>query len=163
MILSDSSIKLYVGERDLVIEPFNTAHVQASSYDLTLSGDTSLVLQRYRFALATTAEWVELPPRIQGQVHGRSSIGRLGVLVHFTAGLIDPGFKGRITLECMALDNDQIFYPGDRIAQISFHWLDAPAESPYHGRYQGQQDAVNSRASKMPSIAGLSTRQMRRG
>jgi len=148
MILCDQSIRLNVESGALVIRPFNVRQVQPSSYDLTLGGDEPLVLVPRKFALARTVEWVELGAGIQGQVHGRSSVGRMGVQVHFTAGLIDPGFKGTITLECMAFDEERgpvTFYPGDRIAQISFHWLDAPAVYPYNGRYQGQVDATASK------------------
>jgi dCTP deaminase len=143
-VLSDRSIRDAVATRLLVVEPFTLAYVQPSSLDLTLGGTEPLVLERGVFTLAATAERLCLPPCIQGQVHGRSSIGRLGVLVHFTAGLIDPGFDGVITLEMMALDREQTFEPGDRIAQISFHWLDRPAEQPYSGRYQRQRGPLAS-------------------
>jgi dCTP deaminase len=143
-VLSDRSIRDAVATGLLGIEPWTSAYVQPSSLDLTLGGTEPLVLKRGVFTLAATAERLCLPACIQGQVHGRSSIGRLGVLVHFTAGLIDPGFEGVITLEMMAMHQPQTFEPGDRIAQISFHWLDRPAEQPYTGRYQGQDGAVAS-------------------
>lgn len=150
MILSDASIREQVACGKLVITPYDDHSVQAASYDLQLGGAEALHLPSHRsiaqrFKLASTMERIELPPDILAQVHGRSSIGRLGVLVHFTAGLIDPGFKGHITLECMALDEAQTFYPGDRIAQLTFHWLDQPAKQPYNGRYQDQVGAVPSK------------------
>ena len=144
-VLSDRSIRDAVRVGLLCISPFDDKHVQPSSLDLCLGGDTELVLQRGVFVLAATRERVKLPANIQGQVHGRSSVGRLGVLVHFTAGLIDPGFDGVITLEMMALHKPQTFEPGDRICQISFHWLDRPADEPYNGRYQHQEGAISSR------------------
>lgn len=142
-ILSDRSIHDAVATGLIDISPFVAGHVQPSSCDLVLA--ESVQLARGRFMLATTRERIRLPANIQGQVHGRSSVGRLGVLVHFTAGLIDPGFDGTITLELMALDKPQDFTAGDRIAQITFHWLDRPADRPYQGRYQHQDGVVSSR------------------
>jgi len=141
--LSDGGIRNAVLAGLITIRPFNDFNVQPSSIDLTLAEE--LILFPGKFKLAHTAEWVELSDVIQGQVHGRSSVGRLGVLVHFTAGLIDPGFKGYITLECMAFDEPQTFFAGDRIAQLSFNWLDRAAEQPYAGRYQNQPGTVESR------------------
>lgn len=144
-ILSDGSIRRAVTDGLLVIEPFNPNHVQPSSYDITLGGIEPLVLEPWKFKLAATAEWFEFPDCIEGQVQGRSSIGRLGVLIHFTAGKCDPGWRGRITLECMACDKEQIFYPGDRIGQVTFNWLDMPVEQPYTGRYQDDIGVVESK------------------
>lgn len=144
-ILSDRSIHDAVATRLIMVEPFIAANVQPSSLDLTLGGSEALMLLPGVFCLAMTREQITLPPCIQGQVHGRSSVGRLGVLVHFTAGLIDPGFSGVITLECIALAGPQTFEPGDRVAQITFQWLDRPSERPYMGRYQNQSAALPSR------------------
>jgi dCTP deaminase len=142
-VLSDGSIRRAVECGELVVDPFEPTNVQPSSLDLTIG--EKLVLVPGKFRLVATHERIKLSARIQGQVHGRSSIGRLGVLVHFTAGLIDPGFDGTITLECMALDKQQEFRVGDRIAQVSFLWLDTSAERPYRGRYQWQVRAEPSR------------------
>lgn len=144
-VLADVTIKQAVVSGLLRIDPFNSLHVQPSSYDLTVALDRPLCLERGVFHLLSTVEWVGLPDRIQGQVHGRSSIGRKGVLVHFTAGFIDPGFSGQITLEVMALDRPVEILPGDRLAQIAFIWLDQAAEHPYKGRYQGQYGPTESR------------------
>lgn len=144
-VLSDRSILELVRGGELGIRPFHIEDVQPSSIDLRLGGDKPLVLRKGEFKLATSEARISIPSMVQGNVHGRSSIGRLGVLVHFTAGLIDPGFDGDITFECMAVDEDQTFYPGDRIAQLTLLWLDYPASHPYSGRYQGQRGITASR------------------
>jgi dCTP deaminase len=144
-VLSDTSIREAVCGGRLMIEPFVSAHVQPCSYDLTVDLIEPLVLEPMRFFLLCTRETIGLPNHIQGQVHGRSSIGRLGILVHFTAGFVDPGFHGQITLEVMSLVESQTIQSGDRLAQIAFAWLDRPAERPYAGRYQHQRGVTPSR------------------
>jgi len=107
-----------------------------------------LVLVFGDFHLLSTVSRIRLPSDIQGQVHGRSSIGRKGTIVHFTAGFIDPGFNGQITLEVMNLNRDNptwTLLPGDRIAQITFCQMNRPAARPYHGRYQNQVGATPSK------------------
>jgi dCTP deaminase len=82
---------------------------------------------------------------MRGVLAGRSSVGRLFVFAHVQAGYIDPGFKGTITLELVnASSKRQEFKRGDRIAQVSFDWLDRPAAEPYHGRYAGQREPGES-------------------
>lgn len=108
------------------------------------------VLQPGEFALGSTAEWVEVPADLVARVEGRSSIGRLAVVVHATAGFIDPGFQGRITLELSNLGRCAVkLYPGMRISQVVFHTMVSPAERPYGpargSKYQGQQGPVASR------------------
>ncbi|GBD12123.1 dCTP deaminase [bacterium HR24] len=111
---------------------------------LEAAPDEPFVLQPGAFALATTLERLPLPAHTMARVDGRSSLGRLGVLVHATAGLVDPGFVGRLTLE---LSNQAplpvALYPGMRIAQLSFYHLSSPARRPYgerggRSKYQGQ-------------------------
>lgn len=145
MILSDQSIHGYRERGLLSIEPYDPLHVQPASYDLTVDLPEPLCLERGVFHLLTTREYVKLSPWIQGQVHGRSSVGRKGVLVHFTAGFIDPGFEGTITLEVMAMAESFEVRPGDRLAQIAFYLLDQPAARPYAGRYQYQVGVTPSR------------------
>jgi dCTP deaminase len=93
---------------------------------------------------------VRIPNDLVGRVEGRSSIGRLAVVVHATAGFIDPGFEGQITLELSNLGRCAVkLYPGMRISQIVFHTMTSPSERPYgQGRgskYQGQSGPVTSR------------------
>lgn len=101
------------------------------------------------FLLVPTLEWVEIPDDLQGQVTGRSSIGRLGIEVHSTAGLIDPGYEGQIVLEISNNSNVTIeLKPDMRVAQLVLHDTTSPAESPYGERpdskYQRQTGAQQS-------------------
>ena len=121
------------------------------SYDeltenIVLTGGEPFVLQPGQFALASTMEWLELPSDIAGRLEGRSSLGRLGIVVHSTAALIHPGIKARIVLE---LGNHAAIpvalYPGMRVCSLSFEQLTQKAEKPYAGKYMGQKGTVNSR------------------
>lgn len=108
------------------------------------------VLHPGEFALGSTLERVRIPPDLVARVEGRSSIGRLAVVVHATAGFIDPGFDGEITLELSNLGRCAVkLYPGMRISQIVFHTMTSPAERPYGpargSKYQGQTGPVASR------------------
>jgi dCTP deaminase len=101
------------------------------------------------FALGTTEERVKMPADLVGVVDGRSSIGRLAVVVHATAGFIDPGFEGQITLELSNIGSIPVkLYPGMRIAQISLHEMSSPAERPY-GAARGSQ--YNNQSGPQPS------------
>ena len=108
-------------------------------------------LQPHELVLCSTAEYVEIPADIQAQVHGKSSLGRLGLLVHVTAGFIDPGFHGKITLEMYNLnDRDIILRSGLSICQLSFTRLSSAAEFPYgheklRSKYQDQRTITASR------------------
>jgi dCTP deaminase len=102
------------------------------------------------FVLGTTKERVEIPDDLVAQVEGRSSLGRLAVVVHATAGFVDPGFRGRITLELSNLGTAPVaLSPGMRISQIVFTELSSPAESPYGSergsKYQDQGGPAASR------------------
>ena len=102
------------------------------------------LLQPNEFLLASTLEYIELPADIVARLEGKSSLGRLGLLVHATAGYIDPGFKGQITLEITNVANVPItLYDGMKISQISYLRMSTPAEFPYGSaklgsKYQGQ-------------------------
>ncbi len=109
------------------------------------------VIHPGEFCLGRTEEWVELPDDVVARIEGKSSLGRLGLIVHATAGFIDPGWKGTLTLELNNLTRVPIkLYPGLLIAQLSFMTLDRPAERPYGSaelgsHYQGQVAATESR------------------
>jgi len=104
------------------------------------------VLPPQGFALARTAERFSLPNDIVGLLNGRSSLGRLGLFVHVTAGLFDPGWDGVGTLELYnASPNPIALHPGMRIAQLVFHRMDKPAARPYAGKYQGAAGVQTSR------------------
>lgn len=103
------------------------------------------VLQPNHFYLAVLDEWIAIPEDVCGQVHGVSSRARDGIVVHQQAGLLDPGWAGRATLEITVASPHTVLYPGQRIAQVTFELLDGRCETPYHGRYQGDLDARPAR------------------
>lgn len=110
-----------------------------------------LYLAPQEFCLGSTVERVEIPDYLVARVEGKSSLGRLGLIVHATAGYIDPGFKGKITLEIYNLNYRPItLYPGKSICQLSFNRLESPAVYPYGhekvgSRYQNQTAVTASR------------------
>ncbi len=110
----------------------------------------AFILHPGEFALGSTVEWVRIPEDLVARVEGRSSIGRLAIVVHATAGFIDPGFEGQITLELSNLGRVPVkLYPGMRISQIVLHTMTSPAERPYGpkrgSKYFGQVGPVTSR------------------
>ncbi len=180
-VLSDGTIRRLVEEGRIKIEPWDPAMIQPASVDLRLGDSfrvfhnhrasaidlreppTNLteqvkvgegepfVIHPGEFCLGRTEEWVELPNDVVARIEGKSSLGRLGLIVHATAGFCDPGWKGTLTLELNNLTRVPIkLYPGLPIAQLSFMTLDAPAERPYGhaelgSHYQGQVEATESR------------------
>ena len=180
-MLSDGTIRRLVDEGRIVIAPWDPGMVQPASVDLRLGGSfrvfhnhraaaidlrdppTNLteevvvdghepfVIHPGEFVLGRTQEYVEIPADIVSRIEGKSSLGRLGLIVHATAGFVDPGFKGTLTLEITNLTRVPIkLYAGLPIAQLSFMTLDAPAERPYGSaelgsHYQGQTAATESR------------------
>ena len=112
-----------------------------------LNGD-AILLPAGEFILATTKEWIEIPADLIARVEGRSSIGRLGIAIHVTAGFIDAGFKGNITLEIKNLStNNIILYEDMRVCQIVFETVDQPVKNPYGScgnKYQGQSGVTGS-------------------
>lgn len=173
MILSDGSIKERIENGNLSIEPYDETNVEPASVDLRLSNsfeeiietgvidtrrDTELatnsfhtdelILNPGQTILGSTMEYIEIPADLAADVKGRSSLGRLFVEVHKTAGFGDPGFEGAITLEIgNDSDNPVKLHKGDRICQIVFTELDKEAERPYgheESQYQGQRGATQS-------------------
>jgi dCTP deaminase len=123
---------------------------------VAIEPDGTFVIHPGEFCLGRTLEWVEIPDDIVARIEGKSSIGRLGLIVHATAGFIDPGFSGTLTLEITNLTRIPIkLYPGLPIAQLSFMGLDRAAERPYGhpdlgSHYQGQVEATESRYGATP-------------
>lgn len=121
------------------------------SKEIIKSNGSPFVIHPGEFCLACCAESVNIPDNVVARIEGKSSLGRLGLVVHATAGFIDPGFRGEITLELSNLMRVPIkIYPGMRIAQMSFMTLDQPAERPYGSpelgsHYQMQKGATESR------------------
>jgi dCTP deaminase len=156
VFLSDETIRRYVERGKIEIDPFDLSLIQPCSYDLTLADETyapferSPILSRGRWSrggllrpgymlLGSTRERVKLPADIAGTLSGKSSLGRSGLLVHVTAGHIDPGFEGTITLELVNISPEPLpLSEGMPIAQLLLTMLDLPATHPYHGRYQNQ-------------------------
>lgn len=119
--------------------------------EIVVKGEERFIMHPGEFALGTTFERVEIPADLVARVEGRSSLGRLAIVVHSTAGFIDPGFKGRITLELSNLGRVPIaLRPMMRVSQIVVHQMRSPAERPYGhpsrgSKYQGQGGPVPSR------------------
>lgn len=108
--------------------------------------DEIFVLHPGEFALGVTMERINMPNDLVGRIEGKSSVGRLGLIVHATAGFIDPGFSGRVTLEMAnLLPIPLVLRPGKLIAQISFQMMLAAVAQPYNGRYQGDDTVASSR------------------
>jgi dCTP deaminase len=180
-VLSDGTIRSLVDAGRIRIEPWDAALVQPASVDLRLGDsfrvfhnhrasaidlrhppdnlteevvippEEPFIIHPGEFCLGRTLEWVELPDDIVARIEGKSSLGRLGLIVHATAGFCDPGWKGTLTLELNNLTRVPIkLYPGLPIAQLSFMTLDRPAQRPYGSpglgsHYQGQRAATESR------------------
>jgi dCTP deaminase len=180
-VLSDGTIRRLVAEGHIAIEPWDEGMVQPASIDLRLGDSfrvfhnhrigaidlanipenltervsvpdgESFVIHPGEFVLGATEEHVTLPDDIVARIEGKSSLGRLGLIVHATAGFVDPGFTGTLTLEITNLTRVPIvLWPGKPIAQLSFMTLDRPAERPYGhpdlgSHYHGQVEATESR------------------
>ncbi|MBR6459218.1 MAG: dCTP deaminase [Actinomycetaceae bacterium] len=182
MLLSDRDIRKYVERGSIALEPWNPAMIQPSSIDVHLDRffrlfdnhkypvidpaveqdeltrlvevepDGEFVLHPGEFVLGSLYEVVTLGADVAARLEGKSSLGRLGLLTHSTAGFIDPGFSGHVTLELSNTSTLPIkLYPGMKIGQLCFFELSSPAEYPY-GRaeagshYQGQRGPTASRS-----------------
>ena len=182
MLLSDRDIRAELAASRVQVEPFDEKMVQPSSVDVRLdrffrvfenhkyeSIDPSIeqseltreiavgaseffILHPGEFVLASTYEVITLPDDIAGRLEGKSSLGRLGLLTHSTAGFIDPGFSGHITLELSNVANLPVkLFPGMKIGQLCLIKLTSPAEHPYGSalygsRYQGQRGPTASKS-----------------
>lgn len=156
--IQPASIDLRLGREFVVyklphvssIDTREDAAEQGYTDTVEIEEDEPFILHPGEFVLGSTYEWVEIPDDLVARVEGRSSIGRLAVVVHATAGFIDPGFAGRITLELSNLGRVAVqLYPGMRISQLVFHQMTSPAERPYGpergSKYYGQEGPVTSR------------------
>lgn len=155
MILSDRTIASHIDDNKIVVEPdVRPEQVQPASLDVRIGSELryldgsrvgDLTLEPHTPYLGHTMDYIELPDDIAAMLAGRSSVGRSGVIVHKTAGWIDPGFNGQLTLELYNFSNQPINYePGERIGQLVFFELDTESHG-YDGRYQGQRGATTSR------------------
>ncbi len=182
MLLSDRDIQAEIAAGRVQLEPFETEMVQPSSVDVRLdryfrvfenhryphidpaqeqpdltrlvepAGEEPFILHPGEFALASTYEVVTLPDDVAGRLEGKSSLGRLGLLTHSTAGFIDPGFSGHVTLELSNVATLPIkLWPGMKIGQLCLFRLSSAAEHPYGSakygsRYQGQRGPTPSKS-----------------
>ena len=137
MILSNGTIQ-ELGP--FLIDPFDPECVEPASYDVHLDLETDEEwLYPGQFRLYSIIERVTLPLHLRAKVEGKSSFGREGILVHCTAGFIDPGFEGNITLEFKHVGTERfLLRKGMRVAQLEFAQLDKPATHGYRGKYQHQ-------------------------
>ena len=182
MVLSDATIARYLAEGKIEIDPYDESLLQPSSVDVRVDrlfrvfhnnrypfidvkaeqedltelveveGAEAFILHPGEFVLGSTLERVTLPNDLVARLEGKSSLGRLGLLIHSTAGFIDPGWDGHVTLELSNVANLPItIYPGMKIGQLSFVQLSEPAERPYGSagigsKYQGQRGPTPSRS-----------------
>jgi dCTP deaminase len=181
VLLSDRDLKAEIAAGRVALDPFDPGMVQPSSIDVRLdryfrvfenhryphidpaeeqpdltrlveADDEAFILHPGEFVLASTYEVVTLPDDIAGRLEGKSSLGRLGLLTHSTAGFIDPGFSGHVTLELSNVATLPIkLWAGMKIGQLCLFRLSSPAEHPYGSavygsRYQGQRGPTPSRS-----------------
>jgi dCTP deaminase len=181
VVLSDRTIREEIESGRIVIDPFEPSNVQPSSVDVRvdrqfrvfhnarytyidvrqpmddltelveITDDEPFILHPGEFVLGQTLERVTLPDDLVARLEGKSSLGRLGLLIHSTAGFVDSGFSGNLTLELSNVANLPItIYHGMPIGQISFMRMDGPVERPYGtdeagSKYQGQAEPTPSR------------------
>ena len=182
VLLSDRDIRAELDSGRIVLEPYQPAMIQPSSIDVRLDRffrlfdnhkyavidpaedqpdltrlvdvepDEPFILHPGEFVLGSTFESVTLPDDVAARLEGKSSLGRLGLLTHSTAGFIDPGFTGHVTLELSNVATLPIkLWPGMKIGQMCFFRLSSPSEHPYGSsvagsRYQGQRGPTASRS-----------------
>ena len=180
-VLSDRTIKNLLAEGRIVVDPLGDGCIQPASVDVHLDkhilvfrnsrrpfidvrqdlsdltemeeiGDQPFMLHPGEFVLGSTLESIEIPDDLVARLEGKSSLGRIGLLIHSTAGYVDPGWKGHLTLELSNVANLPItLYHGMKIGQLSFLQLSTPADVPYGSpelgsKYQGQTVPTASRA-----------------
>ena len=182
MLLSDRDIRAQIDAGRVQFDPWESAMLQPSSVDIRLDKyfrlfdnhkypvidpaqdqpeltrlvevdpDEGFVLHPGEFVLGSTWEAVTLPNDLAARVEGKSSLGRLGLLTHATAGFVDPGFSGHVTLELSNVATLPIMlWPGMKIGQLAFFQLSSPSENPYGSavygsHYQGQRGPTASRS-----------------
>lgn len=135
------------------LDPKNPATLTDATSEITVADGKSFTLHPGEFILAATKEFITMPDDLSGRLEGRSSIGRLGVVVHSTAANIEAGFRGTITLELANMGRiPVILYPGMRICSLTFEELTSPSETPYYrkkgAKYVGQTEPQASRISE---------------
>lgn len=128
-----TSFRVYDKSNISVIDPYDKTLMEKLTNTMEVTEGKAFILHPNEFALAITKEYIELPDDLTARLEGRSSIGRLGVIIHSTAANIDSGFRGQITLELANMGRLPVkLYPGMRICSISFETLSSPSETPYY-------------------------------
>lgn len=135
--------KLYEHSKFAVLDPKRPESFQGNMRTITIPDGEAFIVQPGEFVLGVTMESITVPDDLVVRVEGRSSLGRLGIIVHSTAGFVDPGFQGTITLEISNLNRLPVaLYPGMRVCQLAFEQMTSPAETPYNlkpnSKYLGQ-------------------------
>lgn len=182
MLMSDRDIRASIEAGQIGLEPLDMNLLQPSSFDVRIdrffrlfdnhkyafidpaepqeeltrfievAPDEPFILHPGEFVLGSTYEFVKLPDNIAARLEGKSSLGRLGLVTHSTAGFVDPGFNGHVTLELSNMATLPIkLWPGMKIGQLCFFQLSSPSETPYGSakylnRYQGQRGPTASRS-----------------
>jgi dCTP deaminase len=180
--MSDRDIRASIEAGQIGLEPLDMSLLQPSSFDVRIdrffrlfdnhkyafidpaeqqddltrfvevAPDEPFILHPGEFVLGSTYEFVSLPDNIAARLEGKSSLGRLGLVTHSTAGFVDPGFNGHVTLELSNMATLPIkLWPGMKIGQLCFFQLSSPSETPYGSakylnRYQGQRGPTASRS-----------------
>jgi len=157
--IQPSSVDMRLGDefkvfkviRKPYIDPKDDEDLASYMESIIVENNNAFIIHPGEFALATTYEYVKVPNDLVARVEGRSSMGRLGVTMHVTAGYIDPGFEGKITLEISNIGAMPVaLYPGQRVCQLVFETMTNPAEKPYghpdrNSKYMGQKSPETSR------------------
>jgi dCTP deaminase len=182
MLMSDRDIRASIEANQIGLEPLDMSLLQPSSFDVRIdrffrlfdnhkyayidpaepqeeltrfievAPDEPFILHPGEFVLGSTYEFVKLPDNVAARLEGKSSLGRLGLVTHSTAGFVDPGFNGHVTLELSNMATLPIkLWPGMKIGQLCFFQLSSPSETPYGSakylnRYQGQRGPTASRS-----------------
>jgi len=182
MLMSDRDIRASIEAGQIGLEPLDMSLLQPSSFDVRIdrffrlfdnhkyayidpaepqeeltrfievAADEPFILHPGEFVLGSTYEFVKLPDNVAARLEGKSSLGRLGLVTHSTAGFVDPGFNGHVTLELSNMATLPIkLWPGMKIGQLCFFQLSSPSETPYGSakylnRYQGQRGPTASRS-----------------
>lgn len=145
-----SSFRVFEHSKYAYIDPFDKDASSAVTREIKVKKDERFIIQPGDFVLGTTIEYIEVPGDMLGNLEGRSSIGRLGVIIHSTAASVECGFRGHITLELANMGKMPVaLYPGMRICSISFAQLSSPADIPYYkkksAKYAGQKGPDESK------------------
>ncbi|MDO5854743.1 MAG: dCTP deaminase [Methanobrevibacter smithii] len=157
--IQPSSVDMRLGDEFKVFKVIRKPYIDPKDEDdiaeymesSTVPEGEAFIIHPNEFALATTQEYVKVPDDLVARVEGRSSMGRLGVTMHVTAGYVDPGFEGRITLEISNIGAMPVaLYPGQRVCQLVFETMTTPAELPYghpkrNSKYMKQLKPESSR------------------